>query len=123
MGTGTNATCMHCDHQFHFFKGRGKSSFVHFCDGCGKSRRYAYSQKANADYLLILAQRNEGNGRVLSREEKLSIVKSASEARKHEFKQFDFQCDCGGTFTSDAQPKCPACGSEKLETSALLLWD
>lgn len=79
--------CTKCSCKYDIYKGElGEGGYAITCNGCGKSK-------------------------IIPQPIVLAVMEEYDKERYHEF----ITCSCEGTFTKDALPKCPECGSEEYE--------
>lgn len=119
MGCRYDLKCARCGNNFGVNESRGFFFHLLHCDSCGEELSVGFDEigEAHSRYLKGLPGlyciassesdkfvRDNYPGEPLSEEEYHVMVE-----------QIAGTCSCGGSFTFDAPPSCPKCGSTELE--------
>jgi hypothetical protein len=118
MGSSSAATCLDCAHQFTVSDGGGFTSHQLRCVSCGRAKDIGFDElgdlhlrylKGSATpYTVAFAGehqyvREHLDIEPISSEEYSAGVEAAT------------TCDCGGALSFSAPPRCPKCGSLRIE--------
>lgn len=118
MGSQNAATCLDCGDEFTVSHGGGFRFHQLRCVVCGRPKNVGFEElgdlharylKGSAvPYTIAFADehryvREHVDIEPMSDEEYFAAVEAA------------FRCDCGGALSFDAPPRCPTCGSRRLD--------